>query len=354
MRPTRILGWRLGLALVAALSLPAPAPAQTGDVRDVPDPAIIRAGDAYYVFSTEAGIGIRRSADLYHWEKVGTVFPGALPVWAQKEVPGTRIPWAPDVSFFNGLYHVYYALSTFGGQRSVIGLATNKTLDPSSPDYRWVDRGKVVESFKDVSTFNAIDPNVAFDDRNQPWLSWGSFWGGIKMRRLDPATGKVSSEDTTTYSLAARAGVNATKGANASQAIEGPYIIRHGGYYWLFVSFDDCCRGAESTYNVRVGRASGITGPYMDRAGVAMTEGGGTLVLAGQGQIAGPGHNSILTDGDREYIVHHFVNIEEGPASPDAPLAIPRSLQIRPLYWGWDGWPIAGVPITGPQTPAPR
>jgi arabinan endo-1,5-alpha-L-arabinosidase len=338
------------LALAAGLLLAlAPAGrAQVGDVRDVPDPSIIEQGDVYYVFSTEPGIGIRRSTDLYHWEKVGTVLPGALPSWAQREVPGTQFPWAPDVSHFAGKYHVYYALSTFGGQRSVIALATNATLDPSSPQYRWEDRGVVLESVPGRTPFNAIDPNVALDEAGNPWLSWGSFWGGIKMRRLDPATGMVSKQDTTTYSLAARAGVNAVEGPTDAQAIEGPFIIRHGGYYWLFVSFDACCRGAESTYNVRVGRATTITGPYMDRAGVAMTEGGGTLVLAGTGMIAGPGHTSILTDGDRQYIVHHYVNVKEGPASPDAPLAIPRSLQIRPLYWAWDGWPIAGEPIAGP------
>jgi arabinan endo-1,5-alpha-L-arabinosidase len=343
---------RIAIGSFLLAMAPAAALAQVGDVKDVPDPTIIAAGGHYYIFSTEPGIGIRRSDDLYTWRKIGTVLPGALPDWAQKEVPGTQFPWAPDVSFFNGRYHVYYALSTFGGQRSVIGLATNTTLDPASPGYRWVDEGTVVESNPGVSSYNAIDANVSFDERRQPWLSWGSFWGGIKMRRLDLQTGKPSAEDTVTYSLAARAGVNATKGPTDSQAIEGPFIIRRAGYYWLFVSFDACCRGAESSYNVRVGRSAGITGPYMDRAGVAMTEGGGTLVLAGLGQIAGPGHNAVLTVGDRQYIVHHFVNIKEGPASPDAPLAIPRSLQIRPLYWGWDGWPIAGEPITGPQ-PAP-
>jgi arabinan endo-1,5-alpha-L-arabinosidase len=341
-------------AAALLLGLAPAARAQVGDVRDVPDPSIIAQDGHYYVFSTEPGIGIRRSDDLYHWTKVGTVLPGALPSWAQREVPGTQFPWAPDVSLFGGAYHVYYALSTFGGQRSVIALATSPTLDPRAPGYGWKDGGVVVESTPGRTPFNAIDPNVAFDEGGTPWLAWGSFWGGIKMRRLDPATGKVSAQDTTTYSLAARAGVNAVKGPTDEQAIEGPFIIRHGGYYWLFVSFDACCRGAESTYNVRVGRAPAITGPYMDRAGVAMTEGGGTLVLAGTGMIAGPGHNSILTTGDRQYIVHHFVNIKEGPASPDAPLAIPRSLQIRPLYWGWDGWPIAGEPITGPQAARPE
>lgn len=349
MNRSKTVGRRVLLAGLCLALAPCTAIAQTGDVRDVPDPSIIEYEGSFYIFSTAPGIPIRSSTDLYRWERIGTVFPDALPDWAQTEVPGTQIPWAPDVSFFNGRYHVYYALSTFGGQRSAIGLATNPTLDPKRPEYRWVDEGMVLASVPGVTPYNAIDPNIAFDEAGTPWMSWGSFWGGIKMRRIDPASGRLSAQDTTTYSLAARAGVNAVKGPTDAQAIEGPFIIRHGGYFWLFTSFDACCRGAESTYNVRVGRATSITGPYMDRGGVAMTEGGGTLVLAGTGMIAGPGHNSILTHGDRQYIVHHYVNIAEGPASPDAPLAIPRSLQIRPLYWGWDGWPVAGEPITGPQ-----
>jgi arabinan endo-1,5-alpha-L-arabinosidase len=336
----------LVLAGWVALAVAAPVVAQTGDIRDVPDPAIIQDGNLYYVFSTAAGIEIRRSNDLWEWERIGTVFDTPLPDWAQREVPGTEFPWAPDISFFNDTFHLYYSLSTFGGQRSVIALATNKTLDPASPDYRWVDHGKIAESHPGRDPFNAIDPAIVVDEEDRVWLTWGSFWGGIKMRRIDPATGKVSSQDTTTYSLAARDGVDAVRGPRGSQAIEGPYIIRHGDHYYLFVSFDACCRGAESTYNVRVGRSQSVTGPYEDREGKLLTEGGGTLVLAGSGKIAGPGHNSILTEGDGHYIVHHYVNIAEGPASPDAPLAIPRSLQIRPLYWGWDGWPIAGEPLT--------
>lgn len=346
-RPTR--AWAGVLTLALAFGWAAPAAAQVGDVKDVPDPAIIRQGGHYYVFATAPGIQILRSDDLWQWRRIGTVFPDSVPDWAERAVPGTLYPWAPDISFFSGEYHVYYALSTFGSQHSVIALATNKTLDPSSPDYRWVDRGKILESRTGVDPFNAIDPAIVVDEQGRIWMSWGSFWGGIKMRRIDPATGKLSAQDTTTYSLAARAGVNAVQGPRDDQAIEAPYIVRHGDYYYLFASFDLCCRGAKSTYNVRVGRSRSITGPYLDRDGRPMTEGGGTLVLAGSGQIAGPGHNSVLHTDHGDYIVHHFVNVAEGPASPDAPLAIPRSLQIRPLYWAWGDWPVAGLPITGPQ-----
>jgi len=325
-----------------------PAADRPTDTRDVPDPTILKQGDTYYVYSTGPGIEIRRSKDLVNWELIGTALPDSTPAWAQQEVPGTMIPWAPELAFFNGKYYLYYALSTFGSQRSVIGLLTNATLDPTDPAYQWEDQGKILESIPGQSTFNAIDGSVVLDEAGEPWFTWGSFWGGIKMRKLDAATGKLSLTDTTLYSLATRKGndPNTHSGrADYSQSIEGPYIVRHGDYYYLFVSWDACCLGAKSTYNVRVGRSPNVTGPYFDRDGVDMLQGGGTLVLAGYDQIAGPGHASILLDGDRSYIVHHYVNIKEGPSDPGAPLAIPRSLHVRPLYWAYGGWPIAGDPI---------
>ncbi|GJG87186.1 arabinan endo-1,5-alpha-L-arabinosidase [Gemmatimonadetes bacterium T265] len=343
----------LQLTAAALGSLPGAAAAQTGAVRGVHDPAVAKAAGVYWLYATGRGVPIRRSTDLVHWDTAGRVFADGLPPWARGAVPKVEFPWARDVSFSGGRWHLYYSLSSFASQHSVGGLATNATLDPADPHYRWNDERRVVASEIGVTTYNAIDPNVAFDEQGRPWLDWGSFWGGIKLRRLDPATGKISTGDTTTYSLAARAGTDATDGPHEPQAIEGPYLVRHGGYYYLFVSFDNCCTGAKSDYNVRVGRSRAITGPYFDRDSIPMTRGGGTLVLASYGVVRGPGHNSVLTDGDRYYIVHHYINADAGPASPDAPLAIPRSLEVRPMYCVWGGWPVAGEPLTPPAPPGP-
>ena len=130
-------------------------------------------------------------------------------------------------------------------------------------------------------------------------LSFGSFWGGIKLRKLDHSTGKLSSQDPTLYSLASR-----PRTAQLPGAIEAPAIIRKNGYYYLFVSFDFCCRGKDSTYNIRVGRARRVTGPYIDRSGKPMMEGAGTLVVAGQGRWAGPGHCAVLRKR-RDTLVYH-------------------------------------------------
>ena len=324
----------VGLAALLALAA-SPAAAQVGI--GVHDPSIIRADGGYYIFATGNGISVLHSTDLIHWERTGRVF-NELPAWATVAVPKARGSlWAPDISFFGGTYRLYYSVSSFGSQRSAIGLATNETLDPASPRYRWVDQGMVIQSRPDTSTYNAIDPNVVLDEDGQPWLDWGSFWGGIKMRRLDLRTGLLSNRDTTLYSLAARQGVDVTDGPNDAQSIEGPYIIRRGAFYYLFASYDMCCRGARSSYNVRVGRSAKVTGPYVDRTGVAMTEGGATRILEGAGRVRGPGHNSILTEGERQYIVHHFYDAEDNGRS---------KLQIRPLTWSADGWPSVGEPIS--------
>lgn len=302
---------------------------QHGDTRHVHDPVVAKHGDQYVLFSTGHGVPIRHSEDLVQWTLDGEVFDGDYPSWAPEEVPGVEFPWAPDISFFNDRYHLYYSLSTFGDQRSVIGLATNPTLDPEDADYEWEDHGKVVES-RPGDDYNAIDPNVAFDEDDWPWLVWGSYWDGIKMRRLDPETGLPSEDDTEIHSLAARPD---------EDAIEAPFIVRHDGHYYLFVSFDTCCDGAASTYKIVVGRSEDITGPYVDRDGTPMMEGGGTLVLAGYGRIRGPGHNAVFAEDDRHYLVHHFYDANDSEEAPE--------LQVRSLLWDEDGWPLAGEPYDG-------
>jgi arabinan endo-1,5-alpha-L-arabinosidase len=304
-----------------------------GDIRNVHDPTVIRDGETFYLFSTRAGISVRCSEDLKRWRLCGDVF-GHLPQWAAEEVPGLRGLWAPDISYFNGRYHLYYSASTFGSNRSAIGLTTNLTLDPASENYAWKDQGKVIGSSRS-DDWNAIDPNLVIDEAGQPWLSFGSFWGGIKLRRIDLATGKLSTQDETLYALAAR-----TRSKELPGAVEAPTIVRRNGYYYLFVSFDLCCRGVKSTYNVRVGRARRVTGPYMDREGKPLTEGGGTLVVEGGGRWAGPGHCAVLQTKEGDRLVFHAYDTE-WRGTP--------TLRISPLYWDAAGWP-----SLSPTARAPR
>jgi arabinan endo-1,5-alpha-L-arabinosidase len=294
-----------------------------GDVRNVHDPAIMKEGDTFYLFSTRAGISIRCSTDLITWKLCGDVF-AHLPLWAVQDVPGVRGLWAPDISYFHGAYHLYYSVSTFGKNRSSIGLTINKTLSPMSDKYRWEDQGKVISSYP-TDDWNAIDPNIVIDEKGQPWLSFGSFWSGIKLRKIDAKTGKLDGGDERLYALASR-----PRGPDSPGAIEAPFIIRKNGYFYLFVSFDFCCRGKESTYNVRVGRARQVTGPYTDQSGKEMREGGGTLVVAGEGRWRGPGHCAILTSEGGDKIVYHAYDSDWRGVS---------TLRINSLVWDAEGWP---------------
>ncbi len=294
----------------------------TGSIRRVHDPVMIKADDAYYLFCTGRGIPVRKSVDMLDWKQAfpPTVFSG-LPAWAAEAIPGASDIWAPDISYYNDKYHLYYSVSTFGSNRSLIALATNKTLDFESDDFEWVDEGLVIESVRS-NNYNCIDPNLILDADGVPWLAFGSFWTGIKMRRLDFETGKLSEEDDTLYSLAQRT-VN-------YGAVEAPFIIHEGDFYYLFVSFDSCCQGADSTYHVMVGRSEMVTGPYVDRDGVEMLRGGGTQVTFPTERWRGPGHNAILRTDDIDYIVYHAYDAEN--------TGVP-TLRMSPLEWDEDGWP---------------
>lgn len=288
---------------------------------EVHDPAVAKYKGQYYLFGTGAGIPIWRSVDLRTWRPIGRVFARNLPKWAPTTIPGTQFPWAPDLSFFAGRWHVYYSISTFGSKRSAIGVATNPTLNPDDRRYRWTDHGVVVES-SDATDYNAIDPNVFVEAGGAPWLYFGSFSGGIKLTRLDTATGKTAGP--LLMPVASR--------AVATWGIEASFVVRRGGYHYLFVSFDNCCRGAQSTYNVRVGRSSALEGPYVDDNRVPLLAGGGRLVLEGLGKRRGPGHNAVLRDGKTWQLFFHYY---------DATRRGTARLGIIPLRWSSDGWPTA-------------
>jgi arabinan endo-1,5-alpha-L-arabinosidase len=329
VRTFRIL---IAAVLAAALvTVPMTAAEAVGRVAADPvvhDPTVIRQGRYYYAISTGGDaaahtyLPMLRSPDLVHWTSIGSVFDAA-PAWIGAELGSTPGDfWAPDLSYFDGLYHLYYAASTFGTNSSVIGLATARTLDPASPGYGWTDRGLVLRS-QPPDDFNAIDPDLVLDAAGQPWLSFGSFWDGVKMRKLDRRTGLPSAGDPTLYSLASRGGAS----------IEGASITRHGGYYYLFASFDFCCRGVNSDYRVVVGRSRAVTGPYVDAAGVPMLTGGGTELLRGYNEFRGPGGGDVFGD----FYAHHYYDTADA--------GTPK-LSVRAIRWA-GGWPSLGDPLSG-------
>ncbi|HEX2477522.1 MAG TPA: family 43 glycosylhydrolase [Lacipirellulaceae bacterium] len=310
----------------------------TGDL-GVHDPCIMKAGDTYYLVATGGRRGrgivpIHTSSDLREWTRAGFVLE-RLPDWVSEEVPRARNAWAPDISYFNGKYHLYYSLSSFGVNNSAIALTTNRTLDPKSPDYEWIDEGLVVRSRAGEDDFNAIDPNLVIEDEKNVWLAWGSFWGGIMMRRIDPQTGKLSTEVATLHKIAARARNDEHKTPPVDGAIEAPFIVRRGGHWYHFVSWDFCCRGARSNYKVVVGRSANVTGPYVDKDGKPMSEGGGTLLIeAATDQWRGAGHPAVYQENGADYLLFHAYSADNGRSR----------LHVSTIEWE-DGWPkVAKLP----------
>jgi arabinan endo-1,5-alpha-L-arabinosidase len=294
-----------------------------GFIQRIHDPVIAHEVDTYYVFSTGSRIPFICSKNKVNWEFCGRVFENN-PAWIWDINPSLTDIWAPDISYFNNQWHLYYSASNFGSQNSAIGLATNVTLDPKSPNYKWIDQGMVLRS-QPGDQWNAIDPNLVLDENGEPWLAWGSFWQGIWMRKVDRSTGKLAANDSTYHHLADR-----STGPDQSDAIEGTFIVAREGKWYLFASFDLCCKGINSTYNVRVGRGDTLTGPYLDRDGVPLTKGGGTLTLSAYGQWKGPGHNGILIEDGIYWMVYHAYDANQ--------IGIPK-LRIESISWDANGWP---------------
>jgi arabinan endo-1,5-alpha-L-arabinosidase len=316
------------LALLAMGAAAPPAqPEMQGQTR-IHDPTMIVVDGTYVAYYTgqEGGVGqgalqIKTSPDGLTWTNRGTLGKG-IPMWV-KSALGVKPPnlWAPTISEHGGTYYLYYAASIFGMNLSAIGLMTNPHLDPAHPGDGWTDQGMVLQTgIKD--DYNAIDPFRIDTPDGRSWLSFGSYWTGIKLRELDPATGKLKPGGAPQYDLANRFGA----------AIEASAILAHGGHYYLFVSYDRCCAGVASTYRIMVGRADEVTGPYLDRDGRPMLKGYATQLERTTGRFIGPGgQEPFIGPHGEDLLVYHYYDGDDLGAS---------KLEISPIRWRDDGWPM--------------
>ncbi|MDB5247314.1 MAG: arabinan endo,5-alpha-L-arabinosidase [Segetibacter sp.] len=296
------------------------------------DPVMIQQGGTYYMFCTGFGITVYTSPDMKNWTKRSPVF-AKPPEWALKAVRGFRGHiWAPDISFHNGKYYLYYAVSAFGKNTSCIGVVVNKTLDSTSADYKWEDQGKVIQSVPGRDLWNAIDPNLIVDESGTPWLTFGSFWEGMKLVKLNQDFTAVAQPEVWHTVARRERKFEVPDSVAGNAAIEGPFIFKKDKYYYLFVSWDYCCRAEKSDYKVVVGRSEKVTGPYLDKNGVSLFLGGGSLVVQGDNKSwFGAGHNSAYTFNGKDYIVYHGYDAQDKGRS---------KLIIEALNWE-NGWPVA-------------
>jgi arabinan endo-1,5-alpha-L-arabinosidase len=300
---------------------PPPQPLTLSGSLGAHDPAALVVNNTLYLFAT--GLIAKTSTNLTSWQS-GSNPLNPRPAWIAQNVPGATNLWAPDIVFFGGMYHLYYSASTFGSNESCIGHATKADIASGS----WTDRGTVICSNMGATNdnWNAIDPNIVIDDAGQPWMDFGSFWGGIKLIKIDATTGGRATDDMMVYSIADR--------PQGRGGPEGPWIIKRCGYYYLFESWGACCDGAFD-YNMRVGRATAVMGPYLDKAGTRLLGGGGgTLVSTGNNTVHAPGHNAVIVYNNRTYNMYHALNASNGNAS----------LRITELVWDAEGWPLQHDP----------
>jgi arabinan endo-1,5-alpha-L-arabinosidase len=295
------------------------ASALSGDLH-MHDPSVIKVGGCYYGFSTgfEGGPGngsvtVRKTCDptLYRgWSYVGTVW-NSVPAWITARL-GRTPPniWAPDINYFNGKYHLYYAASIWGQST----LAVTGLLTASNIEGPWTDAGQVT----DVKY--PIDPNVAWSG-GTAYLMWGS-WSGTYLHVLNPATGKLSTTNNNLWKIAS--------------GIENSSMTWRNGYFYLFGSKGSCCSGVNSTYYTVVGRSASITGPFVDQNGVAMTSGGGTTILTGSGSQVAAGGGDVLDDGSLERLAYHFYDAQAGGR---------ETLNIRNILFS-NGWVGMSAPIS--------
>ena len=305
----------------------------------VHDPVMAKQGDTYYLFCTGMGISVWSSKNLKEWKKEEPVFSEA-PVWAVKAIPTFKGHiWAPDISYYDGKYYLYYSVSAFGKNTSDIGLATNTTLDPLSPEYKWIDHGEVIQSYPGKTNWNAIDPNIVTDKKGTPYMSFGSFWDGLKLVKLSKDRMSIAESPENLPTIASRKkspsaenppSVDDNPKDAGGNAIEAPFIFKKGKYYYLFASTDYCCKGPNSTYKMIVGRSKKVTGPYLDKNGVSMAQAGGTLLLEGDKNWYGVGHNSVYTFDNTDYLVFHGYDASDKGRS---------KLRIEKLSWDKKKWP---------------
>ncbi len=315
-----------GLAMAGAAAAAGAQPELTGDL-NIHDPTAIEVNGIYVAFATgfeggldQGALRIKTSPDGIAWTDRGALGKG-LPAWVESALK-VKPPnlWAPSISRRGDIFYLYYSASIFGVNTSAIGLATNLRFDPLHPEAGWIDRGLVLQTgIKD--NFNAIDPFRIDTPDGRAWLSFGSYWDGIKLRELDPLSGTLKPGTDTLYSLASRHGA----------AIEASSIIGHDGRYYLFVSYDRCCSGVLSSYHIMVGRADAVTGPYLDRDGEPMLAGYATVVERGAGRFIDPGGQEAFNtpEGDR-LVYHYYDGADQGRSK----------LELAPLRWSADGWPI--------------
>lgn len=290
----------------------------TGSI-DVHDPVMAKEGNRYYIYHTGVNIPVKTSTNMVNWSNAG-VCVNENGTWHRDLAPDRAGNiWAPDISYRDGKWWLYYSVSNGGSPNSVIGLLTS----PSLANPVWTNQGVVVSSPTTFPGFEhcSIDPNFVEDTAGNAWLAWGSL-RRTNIIQLDRQTGKVPAG-----ALPIRLAQNA-----AASEQEGVFIVYSRGWYYYFCSWDRCCWQNPTNYNMRFARSRSVTGPYVDRGGVRTLEGGGTLLDDGSGWAGG--HAGLYKENGQFYILYHVYRTDTHRSI----------LDIRPIFFDGQDWPTFDKP----------
>jgi len=325
---------------------------------NVHDPSMIMHDSRYYMFHTGRGISNWVSRDKVNWLRLDPVFNSA-PLWTENITSNfDNYISAPNISYHDGKYYLYYSISSTDLNDSAIGLVTNQSVNPSDPDFKWEDQGMVIGSYSEKNRWNATDAALTFDENGIPWLAFASHQMGIKMVRLknDLKTVEISSDTSEVYTIAKRGKFQNVKGeiTTGTSSIQmdndesiritekrqdqqlknctlsAPFIFKRDMFYYLFATREPCHQDEDFSDEIIVGRSKSITGPYVGTNGDLMDNGGGSTLIRGNEEYSGVAHNSIYQFEEKNYLVGHAYNRgnEKG-----------TKLIILEIIWNDDNWP---------------
>lgn len=271
------------------------------------DPCSRKFGDTYYIYVTPDGwdvgrgpAGVWSSKDFVHW------------TWQPMNWPQTEFKWAPSVVKFNDKYYMYSSVpcqiwaavsdTPIGPWRNLMGENSKEMIPDQTP------KGTIV-----------LD-GEAFIDDDQSVYMWYSTWWRPTVAKLKPDMHTFDGEPIQYFKHDDYQ--NPPKGI-VEHCMEGPYMFKRKGIYYLMYS-DNMCQ--DSTYNVKYSTSTSPTGPFSyDPAKNPI------LQTTDDGTVDGPGHHSMLVEGDRVFIVYHR---HDNPHDPDG---AHRQTCISELYFNQDG-----------------
>ncbi|MBN2591748.1 MAG: family 43 glycosylhydrolase [Sedimentisphaerales bacterium] len=288
---------------IAVIALAMPVFALDGNVGTHDPTTIMECDGSYYAFGTGGATHV--SEDGWTWGSgPGTPNGGGM---------------GPDMIHIGDYFYMYTASNVGGQPASRIVMQKTRSLNPESPDYGWEPMG-VVNTTDGVEFCNGIDPGCFYDENTGKfWLTFGSYFGNIRVVEMDPKTGLRIDMD---------------EYFNIAINCEASTIIYHEGYYYVLATHGSCCQGSNSGYHIRTGRSKSVTGPYLDHEGVDMMQGGGKLVIGSGERKVGAGHFGLFDEGQgvQKFSLHWEADLDRGGSSV---------IDILPLVWE-DGWPVAG------------